>query len=110
MALDGSTYTPQQDCSIAPALCFKFFQDPVMQKTFPTSGPAQGGTRIDITGSGFFNTSQSLCRFGTTKVALVFLNSTNVMCFAPSHVAQVVDLYISANGFDFLVQTLKFEF
>lgn len=48
------------------AVEFTFTEDPVVLAAFPTSGPAEGGTRVTLTGSGFQDLPELGCRFGGT--------------------------------------------
>lgn len=59
---------PGQDPSLwtNSAVEFIFTEDPVVLAAFPASGPAEGGTRVTLTGSGFQDFSELGCRFGGT--------------------------------------------
>ncbi|CAM9659624.1 unnamed protein product, partial [Ectocarpus sp. 13 AM-2016] len=72
---------------------FMFTEDPVVLAAFPTSGPAEGGTRVTLTGSGFQDLPELGCRFGATAVDVraTFVSPTEVVCSVPEQSLEWID-------------------
>ena len=82
----------------------------------PSSGPQFGNTRIILTGSGFENEEETLCRFasafdGGYLVKAQWLSATSMLCFTPSVVVSgAADLEVTNNGVDFSTSGFHFLF
>jgi len=59
--------------------------------TPPRSGSEEGGTTIQVYGSGFINTTSLKCKFGEeVEIQAVFLNNEHIMCTSPPLVSDEV--------------------
>ena len=63
---------------------FLVYDDCIIDKIMPESGPASGSTQIQIIGRGFFNSTYALCKFGTQAVTAFFVNEFKYICYTPS--------------------------
>lgn len=81
-------------------IIFTFRRDPEVLAIFPASGPSSGGTRVNLTGSGFDDVPSLGCRFGVANdgegdndvlsaeyayVPATYVSSTEVICTTPEH-------------------------
>jgi len=82
---------------------FSWYTQPVPTSFTPTYGPI-GGQDVYIIGTGFFNSSALICKFGFDLIPGTFLNSTMVLCTQVSHQltpSLSVNVSISQNGRNF---------
>jgi large repetitive protein len=86
----GTSTTPQVSR-------FLYAVRPGVTAVSPTSGPAAGGTRVTLTGSGF--TGATAVRFGTTAGTGLTVNSaTSISVTSPAHAAGIVDVRVTTAG------------
>jgi hypothetical protein len=69
---------------------------PTVTQVSPTSGPAGGGTRVTITGTGLAGATS--VKFGTTAATIVSNNATRVVAKSPVHVAGTVHVTVTTPG------------
>ena len=63
---------------------FFYYQDPVLSRIMPVSGPAiAAGTRVTVFGDGFVNTSLLQCRFGRDLVPGIYVSDHEIACESP---------------------------
>jgi len=67
---------------------------PILSSVSPTSGTADGGTSITITGSNFVS-GASITIGGTACTSAVVSSSTAITCITPAHVAATVDIVVT---------------
>jgi hypothetical protein len=72
-----------------------------LSSLFPSAGSASGGTKVDIWGSSFLNTSSLFCRFGHQETPALYLSSTSIECQAPRANPGPVVVEVTTNHFDF---------
>lgn len=67
-------------------LIVEFVGSRYVSSSWPTLGPASGGTAVTIRGTGFRDDETYLCTFGASKlsVASSFVNSSALVCVAPA--------------------------
>lgn len=68
---------------------------PVITKISPSTGSANGGNSVTITGSGFIELSS--VQFGTTPASIVY-SPNQITATAPAHAAGTVDITVHAFG------------
>ena len=85
------------------AVSFLYDDDITVSALVPNKGPATGGVRVLVHGSGFREDRNLACRFGLEVVkAEQVLGSTVISCFAPPQVRMsVVFVSVTLNGQDF---------
>lgn len=63
---------------------FEFYHPTRVQSIHPTCGPAkQAGTKVNVQGDNFVNSTSLRCRFGTSVVPAVFVSSSQMYCYTP---------------------------
>ena len=89
---------------------FTFIESPSLFQISPKSGVTLGGTKVKIVATqcfGFWlNSKQMACRFGSESAPARFISSCEVECITPAlstHDPFEVDVFISDNGYDFLL-------
>ena len=66
-------------------LPFHFYENMVMERIEPVSGPATvAGTAVHVYGRNFVNSSLLTCRFGPQLVPAMFVRSDLILCRSPS--------------------------
>ena len=69
----------------------------------PRSGSVNGGTLLNVSGTGFKNTSVLYCRFGSLlPVVGLYLTSTLVQCISPMHQIGSLSIEVTTNGVDYV--------
>ena len=91
------------------------YQRPVAVRALePSRGPIEGGTFVNVTGSGFSARAALLgytwCRFNSTSVAAAWRSSTELHCVAPRHQTGVVSVEVTQNEQQHTSDGLRFEF
>lgn len=83
-----------------------------VENAWPLSGPESGGTELIITGTGFEDTQEILCEFGSlgTLVTGRWKGPATVSCLSPPHMPGVTALRLSTNGQQFVETGLSFEY
>ncbi len=75
---------------------FTYAAPPVVSSIDPTSGPVDGGTTVEITGTGFTDASE--VDFGGAPADFVVNDDTSITATAPPSYAGTVDVTITASG------------
>jgi hypothetical protein len=91
---------------------FAYYDAPTVSSVSPSSGPAQGGTVVTLTGTGFVvqDGRTVLCRFGALDaVAATVLSPTSMLCTALPG-ASVVTVEVSLNGRDYSTSGVTFAY
>ena len=73
----------------------QFYYIPVVSGISPTSGPATGGTSVDITGTGF--TGVTGVKFGGNAASFTFVSDTKITATAPAG-SGVADVTVTTAG------------
>ena len=77
----------------------------------PRSGSVNGGTLLNVSGTGFKNTSVLYCRFGSLPpVAGLYLTSTRVQCISPMHQIGSVSIEVTTNGVDYSEDMVQYRY
>ncbi|CAM9157522.1 unnamed protein product, partial [Ectocarpus fasciculatus] len=100
------------------AVEFTFTEDPVVLAAFPMSGPAEGGTRVTLTGSGFQDLPELGCRFGgtTSRTLDGTYNQGGGVVDEPlgaattSEVGATVRVAVTLNGQDYSLRMAQFTY
>ena len=69
---------------------FWFLPDTVVSNIIriqPRRGPKDGNTKVLVLGDNFLDTDEVWCKFGETIVYGVWVNTTHMYCYTPSHSA-----------------------
>ena len=93
-------------------LAFEYTEEPAVTALFPSSGPIDGMTSIQVLGKSFRNTTTLVCRFGSnaTGVPAVFVSATKVLCTSPTVGSpRRFEVEISNNGVDFTSDEMVYE-
>ena len=109
----------QQDLSSSTPLPFTYYTQVVLTAVSPVFARYQGGTLLQLTGSGFLPTSSLSCAINGQWLPAIYINSTQLTCLCPpipgakswpqtetvavSNVAQAAD---ASNGLPLLVYGL----
>jgi hypothetical protein len=105
--------TVNQDTS-APAVHYRFYEEPVVISVKPPKGPVSGGTYVEISGLQFDFASAELdevtCRFNTTRVPATFVTSTLLQCVAPKSGEGHVDVEVSMNLVEYSSTGVQFQY
>ena len=77
----------------------------------PRSGSTNGGTIVYVSGTGFKNTSNLYCRFGTlSAVHGVYISSTNVSCVSPMYQIGTISVEVTTNGVDYSEDMVQYRY
>jgi hypothetical protein len=96
-AVDITVTTGGGTSALSKADLFKFA--PTVNGVSPNEGPAAGGTKVTISGTGFATApGATVIRFATTKATAVSCSSsTSCEATAPAHAAGTVDVKVTVN-------------
>ena len=87
------------------AALYTYYEEPDVDKIWPASGPAAGGTNVSVVGRRFdvlHGLHGVACRFGTTVVAAHHKNDTHVLCASPPGLPSGAHSFaLTLNGHDF---------
>ena len=114
----ANTYTEQietvySDSSNAE---FYYYRSPFVKKVEPSSGLAQGGTLISITGAWFQYYPEygvmPFCRIGDVVSRATFVQTNRILCKTPptNETALPVPISVSLNGVDFVDSNFTFNY
>ena len=115
VSLNGYEFVPVG----ARTLTFSYNLGVGVTSVEPTSGPLGGGTRVVVSGSGFANTTELACRFGTEMAPFAtFVDSGHVVCPTPRAAVRAfatdgtvsVPVSVTLNGVDFSTETGTFRY
>ena len=85
-----------------------------MRALEPSRGPIDGGTFVNVTGSGFSARAALLgyvwCRFNSTSISAAWRSSTELHCIAPRHSAGAVSVEVTQSEQQYTADGLGFEF
>lgn len=97
VAMNGIDFAP-----INTSVNFLYDDDMTVVALVPDRGPATGGLRVVVRGSGFRPDERLACRFGLQEVAAEYLRGDAIACLSPpqAHVS-VVSVSVTLNGQDF---------
>ena len=102
-----------QDYS-ATGVHFEYHHPAAVRALDPIRGPIEGGTFVNVTGSGFSARAALLgyvwCRFNSTSVSAAWRSSTELHCIAPRHAAGAVSVEVTQNEQQHTGDGLRFEF
>ena len=71
-------------------------------RSFPISGPLEGGTKVTVFGANFFDSPTLFCSFGVSSpVPAHFLSKNEIQCVSPRGVQGKRSLQVSFDGRDF---------
>ena len=92
---DGYTYSP--------SLTFQYLVVPLntpatLTSISPATSPTSGGVTVTVSGIGFTDTADLVCRFDATVVAALYVNDSAVACVAPAYAAGVASLAVANDG------------
>jgi len=77
----------------------------------PRSGSTAGNTIVTVSGDGFVDETATVCKFDSTVVGPVTVQSSSVLlCESPPLAAGVYDVEISNNNEDFTLSEVQFEY
>ena len=63
---------------------FEYIEDAVINSIKPASGPVDGGTWVNLMGTGMVNGNSSRCRFGKSDPGSVYwISQTEIQCISP---------------------------
>lgn len=84
------------------ATAFLYDDDVTVSALVPDRGPAAGGVRVIVRGSGFRPDEHLACRFGLQAAAAEFVREDAIACWAPPQVrVSAVSVSVTLNGQDF---------
>ena len=91
------------------SLNYEYYESEVVESHAPRSGPKEGGTSVQVIGSGFVNTEYLCCKFGKAIIRASFISEERIECVSPSVTdalifpkgPQSVSLMIANNGIHF---------
>lgn len=64
----------------------------------PKRGTARGGTVLHLRGSGFFNSWDLRCKFGSIQVNIAYVSEAEIRCFSPSRAHGESDMQVILSG------------
>ena len=99
---------------IPSSLRYEYHEPVQITSIVPSRGGSEGGTRVQITGTGFSQHASALgylyCMFNSTKVVAAFESSTQMMCHAPAHTGGSVSLEVTTNNQQYSSSGLLFTY
>lgn len=97
VTMNGVDFSPRNTSE-----AFFYDDDVEVLGLVPDRGPATGGVRILVRGSGFRADERLACRFGLQTVEAEYLQSDTIECLAPAQARlSVVPVSVTLNGQDF---------
>lgn len=88
--------------SVSSTAMFYYDHEVVVHALRPDHGPATGGMRVTVVGSGFRRDEHLACMFGIEVVPAEYLNNKKIACIAPAQSRfSVVSVSVTLNGQDF---------
>lgn len=96
---------------VETGLIFEYRIESAVRSVEPSSGPSQGGTVVEISGTAFVNSTALSCRLAGRRFPATFVNSGRLRCTTPpSSTSSSASLEISNNGADFTNSGVDFTF
>lgn len=97
VTMNGVDFSPGNN-----ATAFLYDDDVTVSALVPDRGPATGGVRVLVRGSGFRPDEHLACRFGLQVAAAEFVWEDTIACWAPPQVrVSAVSVSVTLNGQDF---------
>lgn len=98
VTMNGVDFSP-----ISTSVPFLYDDDVTVRALIPDRGPATGGMRIVVRGTGFRQDERLACKFGLQVVAAAeYISKDAIACIAPPQSRQsVVTVSVTLNGQDF---------
>lgn len=97
VAMNGVDFAP-----INTSMSFVYDEDMTVVALVPDRGPATGGVRVIVRGSGFRRDERLACRFGLQEVTADFIRGDTIVCLSPPQVrVSQVSVSVTLNGQDF---------
>ena len=90
--VDVTVTTPDGTSATGPADKFTF-TPPTVSAVRPATGPAEGGTTVTITGSGF--TGATAVDFGATAASFIVASNTSIKAKSPAEAVGTVDVTVT---------------
>ena len=87
---------------------FHYVVEHQVYSLMPSIGQSIGGTYVSILGSNFRNSSKVGCRFGSSLVKTLFINSEILVCHTVSQPLRYIQIEVTNNGQDFSRNGEKF--
>jgi hypothetical protein len=91
-------------------ILYRYDDHSVISLINPVSGPAIGGTVVQVKGINFINTPELACKFGNVVVPAVFLLSVEILCTTPLHIMGSFPVEVTLNGADFTTSGIDYFF
>ena len=90
----------------------RYIEGPAIRALQPTAGPAAGGTRVTVSGSGFPADLPAQCAFGAAPLAAAtFVSSSQLVCTSPAlaagHRATSLPVEVTYNGVELSTSGLR---
>ncbi|CAM9657218.1 unnamed protein product, partial [Ectocarpus fasciculatus] len=90
---------------VETGLAFQYLIESTVRGITPSSGPQQGGTLVEVDGTGFVNSTGLSCRLAGRRLPATFVDSGRLRCTTPPSTASfpllAMPLEVSNNGVDF---------
>lgn len=97
VTMNGVDFSPRNS-----SIVFLYDDDINVLSLWPDRGPATGGVRVLVHGSGFRPDEQLACRFGVQVAAAEYVRADTIACWAPPQVrVSMVSVSVTLNGQDF---------
>ncbi|CAN0079642.1 unnamed protein product, partial [Hapterophycus canaliculatus] len=97
VAMNGVDFAP-----INTSIYFMYDDDIAVVALIPDRGPATGGVRVVVRGSGFRPDERLACRFGMQEVVAEYIRGDAIACLSPAQVrVSLVSVSVTLNGQDF---------
>ncbi len=87
---------------------FHYVAEHQVYSLMPSIGQSIGGTSVSILGSNFRNSSKVGCRFGSSLVKALFINSEMLVCRTVIQPPRYIQVEVTNNGLDFSRNGVKF--
>ena len=88
----GLTVTNNGHDFSATSVLYTFKSVATVELLSPSGGYIAGGTKVAVKGTGFTNTAQLACRFGSMAALVKFVSPTVVECTSPAAAAGVTSV------------------
>ena len=99
-----------QQLSAVGTTTFMYHPELHVARVWPTHGPSQGGTAVEVWGTGFKMGKQILCRFSHKTVAASVVDGNRAWCRTPPMSEGHSTLEVSTNGVDFTNQGCVYKY
>lgn len=90
---------------VETGLSFEYLMESTVRAIAPSSGALQGGTLVEVTGTGFVNSTALSCRLASRRLPATFVDNGRLHCTTPQVTASFLllplSLEVSNNGIDF---------